>query len=377
MGSFAKVPLYEADDRFLARLLVRARVTDVEKVPQFIVYEDPDTIDGESWTIQCEVLQHKPQENAPPEEDPIPENVDLELGLPFDFFGLGQPINGPDDQADLDQRQAQNAWDPWPVEIQAQDQQMQEAQDPDPILNLNELPQPEEEVNLDLNQPPMNLDLGPVIINPIRPIQDGDFMEVNDLQDNEEVQYLLQHENEVFQLNPQEQEPMDVADDLHHNQNINIPVVPGSPINWLVDEVPLDQLVEPGDEGFPVENDLPPEQQAEEIQVEEIQMEQNNAPQAENQLYPNENEFFEAIIVENNQMAQTQGHQNNLQIGRVLLETEDRDPVWTQYKNAEATRLWAIGFSHQVIPRLCILTFLWPGQIFLQSCFCLPPILNG
>lgn len=31
------------------------------------------------------------------------------------------------------------AWDPCPVEIQAQDQYMQEAQDLDPLLNLNEL----------------------------------------------------------------------------------------------------------------------------------------------------------------------------------------------------------------------------------------------
>ena len=51
MGNFARVLLYEADERYLARLLVRARVKDVQKVPQFIVYEDPDTIDGESWTI--------------------------------------------------------------------------------------------------------------------------------------------------------------------------------------------------------------------------------------------------------------------------------------------------------------------------------------
>lgn len=58
-------------------------------VPQFIVYGDPDTFDGESWTIQVEVLQHHTQANGPPEEG------NLELGLPFDFFGLGQPVNGP------------------------------------------------------------------------------------------------------------------------------------------------------------------------------------------------------------------------------------------------------------------------------------------
>jgi len=40
-------------------------------------------------------LQHKPQDGGPPIEDPIPVDLDSELGMPFDFFGLGQPINGP------------------------------------------------------------------------------------------------------------------------------------------------------------------------------------------------------------------------------------------------------------------------------------------
>ena len=99
VGEFARVLLWETDDRFRCRLLVRARVTDLEKVPQSIVYADPDTIDGESWTIQCEVLQHHPQQQqGPPVEDPIPDDVDIEAGVPFDFCGLGQPIHGPNVQ---------------------------------------------------------------------------------------------------------------------------------------------------------------------------------------------------------------------------------------------------------------------------------------
>lgn len=133
-------------------------------------------------------------------------NLNLELGLSFDFFGLGQPINRPDMQNNQLQGQNQEAWDPWPEEAQVQDQQMQEAQDPEPIVNLNEPPVPQDNeaiVNMneplvpeqneaiDLNQPPMNLDLDPVIINPAHPPNDGDFLEVNDLQGNEEVHYLL------------------------------------------------------------------------------------------------------------------------------------------------------------------------------------------
>lgn len=98
VGGFARVLVFEADERYKTRLLVRAKVKDVQKVPQFLVYEDPEVSDGENWTIQCEVLQHKPQGDGPPQEDPIPENLELELGLPFDFIGLGQPANGLVDQ---------------------------------------------------------------------------------------------------------------------------------------------------------------------------------------------------------------------------------------------------------------------------------------
>jgi len=94
-------------------------------------------------------------------------NLNLELGLPFDFFGLGQPVNGPNVTNNQMQGQEQGAWDPWPAEVQAQDQQMQKAQDPEPFMNLNEPPVLDEEVPLDLNQPTMDLDLDPVIINPI------------------------------------------------------------------------------------------------------------------------------------------------------------------------------------------------------------------
>lgn len=53
------------------------------------------------------------------------------------------------------------------MEFQAQDQQMQEAQDHDIPLNLNEESQAEDGARLDLNQPPLNQDLDPVIINPL------------------------------------------------------------------------------------------------------------------------------------------------------------------------------------------------------------------
>lgn len=97
-----------------------------------------------------------------------------------------------------------------------------------------------------------------MIINPIQPVQDGDFLEINDMQPNEQVQYLLQHENEVYMLNPQpeEQDLMQLANELHQNQQlgldlnqaINIPQMQGSPVNYLDEEIPLDQLIGSDDE---------------------------------------------------------------------------------------------------------------------------------
>jgi len=108
------------------------------------------------------MLQH-PNMHEPPVEDPIPENIDMEDAVPFDFFGLGQLVNGPNLQEDQEQ---EDAWDQWPAQIQAQDQPMQQAQGPIQIQNLNELPNMEEPI--DLNQPPpLNLDLLPIIINPV------------------------------------------------------------------------------------------------------------------------------------------------------------------------------------------------------------------
>jgi hypothetical protein len=46
----------------------------------------------------------------------------MEAGVPFDFFGLGQPVNGLNDTEEQNDNQQQDAWDPWPVEIQAQQQ---------------------------------------------------------------------------------------------------------------------------------------------------------------------------------------------------------------------------------------------------------------
>lgn len=81
--------------------MVKARVTSVHEVPHFLVYSDPrhflvyfDPLDvnGDSWTIQCEVMQYHPLGQGPPVEDPMPDELELENVVSFDFFGLGQSV---------------------------------------------------------------------------------------------------------------------------------------------------------------------------------------------------------------------------------------------------------------------------------------------
>lgn len=56
LAPFARIIDWHADDRRKVRVLARARVADLESVPQFIVLSDIPGFEGESWTIQCEIV---------------------------------------------------------------------------------------------------------------------------------------------------------------------------------------------------------------------------------------------------------------------------------------------------------------------------------
>jgi hypothetical protein len=91
--SFGRVENWVNNRRRLTRLIVRARVADLQNVPQWIVYTDGPGNDLDSWTIQCEIISHAFVGGGPPPEDPAPQHYDHLA--PFDFYGLGQPGAGP------------------------------------------------------------------------------------------------------------------------------------------------------------------------------------------------------------------------------------------------------------------------------------------
>ncbi|CAD6342100.1 unnamed protein product [Miscanthus lutarioriparius] len=55
----------------------------------------PEGYEGESWTMQCEILQHKNLGGGPFDEEPVPPPPE-DMGPPlYDFFGLGQHVLAP------------------------------------------------------------------------------------------------------------------------------------------------------------------------------------------------------------------------------------------------------------------------------------------
>lgn len=88
ISSFGRVISWVDDERHLARILVRARVIDYVSVPQFLVITEGEGFQGESWTVQCEILQGNMLGVLPQDEDPAPGNDDFPPGGPFDLFWL-------------------------------------------------------------------------------------------------------------------------------------------------------------------------------------------------------------------------------------------------------------------------------------------------
>ena len=86
--------MYWIDDpTYINRILVRARVSDLEDIPNFLVVIEGENHHGQSWMVQCEVLLGEMLGGQPTDEDPAPGPGDIPQNGPFDFFGFGQ--NGP------------------------------------------------------------------------------------------------------------------------------------------------------------------------------------------------------------------------------------------------------------------------------------------
>jgi hypothetical protein len=147
IGDHGQVIAWEEDHNNLARVLIKVRVVNLEDIPWFIVSTEGPGFEGDSWTIQTEIIQTRmlgvnaADENIPPGPDDLQPEF-------FDFFGFGQPHlehvpeNEPNDQNMEVQQDAQGAWGLWPEQPENQIEQQG--------MNV------QHEVAFDLNEPGCN-----------------------------------------------------------------------------------------------------------------------------------------------------------------------------------------------------------------------------
>jgi hypothetical protein len=150
LGDHGHIIAWEEDPNHIARVLVKARVVNLEGIPWFIVSTKGPGFNGDSSTIQVEIIQARMLGGLDPDEDIPPGPDDLQPEF-FDFFGFGQPGHGPVFHLQPQQQQPGPAqdlqgggWTLWP---QGQDDQAHQDVE---IVQAIPAAQP---FNFDLNQP--------------------------------------------------------------------------------------------------------------------------------------------------------------------------------------------------------------------------------
>lgn len=198
IGYFARLISWEHDTSRIARLIVKARVVDLESIPQFIVFTDGDEFCGNSWTIQCEIMQQQLLGGQPGDEDQDPDNNDGPDPPPYDFHGYGQSSDGPPVQHQAQHNpqpaQQQNDVAGWPAWNNAQPDaapaaQVENGNNEGIDLNENHVVQ-----NVLLDNAEFNLNADPEAQNEMQ----HDFIPVPDLNEAE----IVELENINLQMNP-------------------------------------------------------------------------------------------------------------------------------------------------------------------------------
>ncbi|KAJ1267528.1 hypothetical protein BS78_07G063300 [Paspalum vaginatum] len=320
VGPFARLLAWEDEPRRLAGVVVRVRAVDLETIPHFITFSVGEAFQGDSWTIQCEILQHQMMGGFAADEDPPPSPNHAGPGVPFDFFGYGQPRNGPALNQQQDQHQGQQqaqqpaqpqgVWPPWPNVNPAAGG-----------INLNVLPEEEEVVlNLGVAVPEdVEAVIHPVPVALNNAVQHEAVLEINELIPQVIEEEIQNPEDEVDAELLNLNDPiLEAEDPLMPNVQVELPQ--DEQINFngpvLAAEVPLvqdDQMLVDDQNNF---------------LVEEIPLDQ---------------------LMDGYQSSDCSS--NNIQVGMVRLQLPTIDPVFESFPtpnftcNAEAVRLWAKFFA--------------------------------
>nr|TKW08979.1 hypothetical protein SEVIR_6G061100v2 [Setaria viridis] len=92
VSEFGKLIVWEEDPNYLAHVVAKIRVVDLSEISWILVCSEGEGFEGNSWTVQCEILQYRLLGAGPADEDQPPNANDVDPML-FDFFGYGQPTN--------------------------------------------------------------------------------------------------------------------------------------------------------------------------------------------------------------------------------------------------------------------------------------------
>jgi hypothetical protein len=161
--SFGRLLFWQRDN-CLARVIVKARVTDLLDVPHYIIISEGDNFEGVSLSVQCEIIQQNILGGMPQDEDISPGGLDDN----FVFPGLGP--NQPDHHL--------LNWAPWP-----QPQHLQ-------------IGEQGNEIDVG-NQQQINLQQGDALMADQQVPEDGLAMQEDELQDQPEDIQALQNEPQV------------------------------------------------------------------------------------------------------------------------------------------------------------------------------------
>lgn len=100
ISQFGKLIVWEKDHNRMATILVKSRVSSLDTIPWFFNFTEGADPESDCWTAQCEVLLTRMLGAQPQDEDFPPDDPDDVNPNAFDFFGFGQPRQGPPNPPD-------------------------------------------------------------------------------------------------------------------------------------------------------------------------------------------------------------------------------------------------------------------------------------
>lgn len=95
VSSFGRLLIWEEDNFYQSRAVVKVRVSSLEDIPWFFVFTEGTDFESDSWSVQCEILQAQMLGGAPQDEDFPSDDDDDFYPHEFHFHGFGQPRQGP------------------------------------------------------------------------------------------------------------------------------------------------------------------------------------------------------------------------------------------------------------------------------------------